>query len=551
MKKATLNKAFLLVLTLALILAALVLTACNGTEGGTKDPEGSTSSTTDGSDDVGKNTDNSEHIHSFSEWRTMNEPTCTEDGLEEQECACGEKSSRPIPAKGHTEVVDAAKAPTCTETGLTEGKHCSACNTVFVKQEVIPATGHNFVNEICDKCGAPKPSEGLKYTLSDDGQSYRVEIGSCNHNNIVIPSTYNGKPVTSISDYAFSSSASLTSITIPNSVKSIGDHAFEGCKGLTSITVPDSVTSVGYNAFYNTAYYNNESNWVDSILYIGNYLISAKVTVYGSYTIRPGTKCIAGNAFYNCTGLKSITIPDSVKSIGNYAFYECTGLTSIIIPNSVTSIGNWAFYECANLTSITIPGSVTGIGDGAFSDCTSLTSITIPDSVTNIGYDVFYNTAYYNNESNWVDGVLYIGNHLIKTKDSVSGSYTIKDGTICIAGDAFYGCTGLKSIVIPDSVKSIDSMAFYGCTGLKSMTIPDSVKSIGWEAFYGCTGLKSVTIGNGVTIIYDSAFYKCNRLTSITFNGTIAQWDAIAKGSWWNYNTGFYTVHCTDGDIKK
>ena len=76
------------------------------------------------------------------------EPTCTETGLTEgRHCSVcntvlGEQ--KVIPAKGHTEVIDAAVEPTCTETGLTEGKHCSVCNTVLVEQEVIPAKGHDY-----------------------------------------------------------------------------------------------------------------------------------------------------------------------------------------------------------------------------------------------------------------------------------------------------------------------------------------------------------------------------------------------------------------------
>ena len=100
-------------------------------------------------------------------------PTCTETGKTEgKHCSvCNEvlKAQEVIPALGHTEVTDAAVAPTCTETGKTEGKHCSVCNTVLKAQEVIPATGHT---EVTDAAVAP--------TCTETGKTEGKHCSVCN-----------------------------------------------------------------------------------------------------------------------------------------------------------------------------------------------------------------------------------------------------------------------------------------------------------------------------------------------------------------------------------
>ena len=375
---------------------------------------------------------------------------------------------------------------------------------------------------------------------------------------------------------------------IPDSVTSIGSSAFSGCAGLTSVTIGDGVTSIG------------------------------------SY------------AFSGCTGLTSIVIPDSVTSIDYYAFRNCTGLTSVVIPDSVTSIGSAAFYGCSSLESITLPfvgGSktatsasastlfgyifgtssyeggvsteqyyssskyttyyipeslrmvtVTGrnILYGAFYNCTSLTSIVIPDGVTSIDSHAFSNctgltiyceaaskpsgwSSYWNNGSRpvvwgiseygtteeglvWIskNNAVTIAGYVCDTSELVLPSLINGIPVTSIGSRAFYNCSGLTSIAIPDSVTSVGGSAFYGCTGLTSIEIPDSITSIGSSAFCGCTGLISVVIPDSVTSIGIYAFSGCTWLTiyceaASKPSGWDSSWKPSSRPVVWGYTGEEYT----------
>lgn len=337
-------------------------------------------------------------------------------------------------------------------------------------------------------------TSGLKFALNEDGQSYTlVGKGSCTATDIVIDG-YKGLPVTKIGYAAFENDKKITKVTIGDGVKHIDMYAFSMCSAITSVSmgkgvevidiaafrycsaltainIGSSVERIGDTAFYNsgklndinipssvkvieayafdkTAYFKNESNWKNNVLYIGKCLYKAKTAISGKYTVADGTTVIAHEAFWGCESL-----------------------TGIVIPNSVKTIGGKAFFKAKKLTSVTIGTGVERIGDEAF-----------------------YNSGYYNASGNWKDNVLLIGDYVIKAKPELSGSYNIPAGTRAIADVAFGSCNKVTSVNIPESVVGIGDYAFNGCSSMTGITIGSGVKRIGENAFKGCVALKSASM---------------------------------------------------------
>ena len=189
-----------------------------------------------------------------------------------------------------------------------------------------------------------------------------------------------------------------------------------------------------------------------------------------------------------------------VTDIGNGVFWGCSALTRITLPDGVTRIGDSAFNGCSGLTSVTIPNSVLSIGAGAFSGCSGLTSITLPfvgskrgntgsaDSL--FGY-IFGSSSYSGGEkvNQNYNSLSYKKYYIPLSLKTVN----VTDETM-IGYGAFYGCSGLTSVTIPNSVTSIGVNAFSGCRGLSDILLPNSVMNIGDEAFAGCANLERMTL---------------------------------------------------------
>lgn len=345
-----------------------------------------------------------------------------------------------------------------------------------------------------------------------------------------------GNSLQTIGKYAFDNCINLQNIILPESLTCIDSLAFAHCDSFTHIKIPASVSTVGANAFYDikglTIYcdlISRPSGWADSwnaassssqtIHWIGKF--SFILNSDDTYSVMKKDDSIAN----------TITIPNTylgkvVTEIADSGFALCKGITKVVIPDSITKVNNYAFAGCEALTSISIPTNVTYIGSSVFNGCSNLTTMTLPfvgASKTATGSTAVL--GYIFGTSSYTGGVQ---TSQLYTLSGSSTRYYIPEKlkTITISGGeiplgAFYNCSNLTKVTIPNSATTIGEYAFYNCTGITSMTIPNNVEQIASFAFDYCSALASINIPSSVTSIGYRAFRYCSSLTSITIPSSV------------------------------
>lgn len=527
--------------------------------------------------------------HRNMEYVPSEPATCTEEGVKEHyHCAdCGRNYSD---GGGYNELFSISIAPlahknmyhnpareaTCTESGNIEFWSCRDCNKLFYDENgteeitdrsyYFPAKGHTYSeawssdemyhwreatcgcdvvadhdkhlckNRVCTECAkAFDYTYGMDYMLIDGGTAYKfTSFWNATDEDIIIPSEFNGLPVTQIDSWAFGRENSIKSIIVPDSVQKIAERSFEGCVQLESLTLPfigeqkDSAEPARLKDLFGPLTGWESPASLKKITITGDKIRENALRdctfIETVVLTNPGLSSIGDSAFHGCTSLKNVVLPDNLSSVGVGIFYGCSALRSITLPAKLLNIGGSMFSSCSALEELVVPDSVETIGSGAFFNCSQLKKITIGSGVKKIEDQVFENCkldgVYIKDIAAWCaidfgsrpvsvsQGRLYLNGELLT-------ELIVPDGVTQISPDAFNSCYFIERAVISDDVISIGEYAFAHCTDLKEIAIGNGVETIGANAFYGCFDLMHATVGKNLQSIGDSAFKDCYKLTEI------------------------------------
>ena len=520
------------------------------------------------------------HVHAFGEWTVVTEATCTENGLQERVCDCGEKESEVVEAKGHTfgEWTTTVE-PTCADGE--KKRVCSVCG--HVEKEVIEAVSEHTFGEwtvvtsatctekgqekrTCDSCGEEEflsiDALGHDYdegqvtteaTCTEDGiKTFTCQREDCGDTYTeVIPAKGH-----TFGEWEVTTEATCGEAGEKQRVCSDCGHieiAVIPATGLHNFGEWETVTEA-------TCVDDGVKQQVCATCGLTEKLpIPAKGHTYGEWTVvTPATCTEAGRKTRGCEVCGEeefrsvdalghdydegqVTTEATCTEDGGKTFTcqrdGCGDTYTEVIPaKGHTFVGgiceicgtelNYTEGLSYELNKEGTGYTVSGIGTATDTD------IVIPSEykglpVTSIGDWAFHSCTSLTS-IDIPDSVTSIGDYAFAYCDSLT-SVTIGNGVTSIGNGAFYWCDSLTSIIVDQNntaYASIDGNLYNKdkttliqyATGntATEFTIPDSVTSIGDWAFAWCDSLTSVTIGNGVTSIGNSAFYNCTSLTSIT-----------------------------------
>lgn len=228
---------------------------------------------------------------------------------------------------------------------------------------------------------------------------------------------------------------------------------------------------------------------------------------------------IGNNTFKDCSSLVDISLSPTITSIGEYAFSGCSSLTEIQIPANVTYIGQYAFYGCSSLNGINVPTDLVNISASTFEGCANMQYFFNYNYIENIGDRAFAGCSKLTQIVNLFVGSPSIGTYVFENCKSLK-SVWVPENMKTLPRGMFKGCSSLSSITLPQYLLSIDDYAFDGCSSLAEIKLPIYLNSLGYRALADCSKLTSLDLPSSLQSIGSYAFAGCNAMERIDANMT-------------------------------
>lgn len=342
--------------------------------------------------------------------------------------------------------------------------------------------------------------------------------------------------VTALAEAAFESCTTLTSLTLPPTIRSIGSHCFYNCR-FTELRLPDSLRTIADHAFL----YSNISSlhlpacfeeYGECAFWARNL---ASITVdegnphYRSiggwlYSKDSATLCVVPSG-----AAGAVVVPSYVRHLGMMAFGFCSHITAVSLPEGLATIGDFAFNCCSAVDGIVVPASVTHIGICPFSYCPQMDNLSIAAGNTHYVMDglMVYSAGFDTLVSCHKSGATVALNPNLRVLGGFENNtwvrnISIPESVTDITDNCFNGCQ-ITTIALPAHMHSIGRKAFSENDKLANVTMPQTLLTLGQGAFEMCFALTSIVIPDSLRIIPKEAFNSCIKLSSITWGNAVEE----------------------------
>lgn len=285
-------------------------------------------------------------------------------------------------------------------------------------------------------------------------------------NEVVIPSSVEGKNIVSLYNITSDYPQFVSSVVIPSTVEKTSGSVFCNLSNLNNIIVDKK------NPLYSSSH---------GVLYSKDFSeLVCCPQARKTFKVPDSVKKINLGAFQSCHVLEKIVLHDNIEKIEISAFKNCTKLKSIKLPKSLDVI-EWSLFKgCSSLTNVVIPAKVETIIVTAFEDCEKLKSIEVDKD---------------NAEFASVDGVLYNKNMKKIIRCPQATKACVLPNRLKEIGEfAFFQCRNLKQIELPKSVTIVEMFAFADCSQLENVFIPAKCDMVDGCWFVGCSKLKCIDV---------------------------------------------------------